>query len=122
MKNGTYSESELKEKAQEVFKQFPNAKEVYATSDGNVFLMENRAKLHAGKGNVLKVQRDFEAAKEEETFNLDALKKADLVEFAKVNNIDLGGLTEKNSKPELLDAISKALEEKGETQTDKTQE
>lgn len=50
----TYSEEELKESANSVFEQYPNATKVFATVDGNIFLDENRANIHAGaKGRVL---------------------------------------------------------------------
>lgn len=53
----TYKKAELKEKAEEVFKNYPSAKKAFATTDGNVFLMKNRADIHAGKdGQVF----DFE--------------------------------------------------------------
>lgn len=72
----TLSESELKELAQGVFEQFPNAKEVYATSDGNIFLSENRANLHAGKdGNVYPFKREEKAAVETQLKAVDAVAK-----------------------------------------------
>lgn len=43
----TFSKSELKEKAQKVFEQYPTAEQVFATADGNIFLMKNRAELHS---------------------------------------------------------------------------
>lgn len=63
----TYSESELKELAQEVLKQYPAANTVHATVDGNIFLEKNRAEIHAGKkGRVFPFDRPIvkEAAKE----------------------------------------------------------
>lgn len=62
-----YSEDQLKEKAAVVFAEYPNANTVYATFDGNVFLAENRAKLHAGANKVLTVHRPFDAAAEPAT-------------------------------------------------------
>ena len=62
----TYNEKELKEKADQVFAEFPDAKKVFATLDGNVFLMENRARLHAGnKGRVIPFDRPIEETKKE---------------------------------------------------------
>jgi len=43
----TFSQKELKEKADKVFEQYPNATQAFATVDGNVFLMKNRAELHS---------------------------------------------------------------------------
>lgn len=57
----TYTEEELKEIANGVFVEFPNANKVYATLDGNVFLDENRANLHAGvAGRVFPFDRPIE--------------------------------------------------------------
>lgn len=57
----TKSKKNLKERAQEVFKQYDNAEKVFATSDGNVFLDKNRAQLHAGKGSITTfVRNDIE--------------------------------------------------------------
>lgn len=55
----TYSESELKGFADKVFEQYPTENEAFATSDGNVFLVKNRAELHAGpKGNIYPFKRE----------------------------------------------------------------
>lgn len=52
------SKQKLEEKASVVFKDFPNANKVYATTDGNIFIEENRAWLHAGaKGKVIVMER-----------------------------------------------------------------
>lgn len=60
----TYTEAELKEKAKEVFAQFPKANKVFATVDGNVFLQENYANMHAGaKGRVLPFDRPIDPEK-----------------------------------------------------------
>ncbi len=68
-----YSEKELKEIANGTFAEFPNAKKAYATTDGNVFLEENRARLHAGaKGTVVPFDRPIET---EETGKADAPAK-----------------------------------------------
>ena len=49
----TYSKKELAEKAADFFKENPEVSEVFATTDGNIFLLKNRAELHAGpKGSV----------------------------------------------------------------------
>lgn len=51
-----YTDQELEQLAQTTFEQFPNTNEVYATSDGNIFLSENLANLHAtSKGRVLRI-------------------------------------------------------------------
>lgn len=51
------SKEELWERAEEVLAQYKNADKVFATTDGNVFLDENRAQLHAGKGRVVTFER-----------------------------------------------------------------
>lgn len=55
----TYSKAELEKKAQAVFKDYPKANKVFATTDGQFFLDENRANLHAGaKGKVIEISND----------------------------------------------------------------
>lgn len=84
----TYSESKLEEFAQKAFEQYPTAKEIHVTEDGQCFLMKNRAELHAGaKGKVYSFERKNEAEKAapemnakdtiaaiKETENLEALE------------------------------------------------
>ena len=43
----TVSKKELEVKASKEFKKFPNAKQLHATVDGNIFLEKNRAELHS---------------------------------------------------------------------------
>ena len=57
----TYSKAELEKKAKDVFKEYSNANSLFATTDGQFFLDQNRANLHAGaKGNVIEIENDFE--------------------------------------------------------------
>jgi hypothetical protein len=71
----TYSKSELKKKAAEVFQQYPNAKQLHATVDGNIFLDINRAQLHS-KDTIYTFDRPFEeAAPTIETPKTEAPKK-----------------------------------------------
>lgn len=54
----TYTEDELKALTNEVFEQYPKANKAFATVDGNVFIEENRANIHAGaKGRVFPFDR-----------------------------------------------------------------
>lgn len=53
------TKEELKKISDNVLEQFPNANEVYATADGNVFLEENRARLHAKGGIVIPFEREL---------------------------------------------------------------
>lgn len=57
-KTKTYLEVELKDKAKAAFDRFKNADSLFATTDGNLFLSQNRAELHAGKqGRVITIDR-----------------------------------------------------------------
>lgn len=87
----TYTEAELKEKANKVFADFPNALKVFATLDGNVFLQENRAKLHAQKSRVLTFDRPIENAVATESNAPKSKTAAELIEELKAVN-DLEGL------------------------------
>lgn len=53
------TKEELKKIADSVLEQFPNANVVFATADGNVFLEENRANLHAKGGMVIPFEREL---------------------------------------------------------------
>jgi hypothetical protein len=86
MKN-TFSKEELEKKALAFFDKNTEVKSVYATSDGNVFLNENRAKMHAGKGNVYTFKSEDTSednSKEVKTLNtkdtISAIKLAETVE------------------------------------------
>ncbi|MFY0714124.1 hypothetical protein J1D01_10635 [Seonamhaeicola sp. NFXS20] len=62
----TYSKAELEKKAQAVFKNYPKAKKVFATTDGQFFLDQNRANLHAGaKGKVIEINDVIEEETED---------------------------------------------------------
>ena len=56
-KNKSYSRAELMGIARLVIEQY-GVNIVYATADGQMFLMENRAKLHAGKGVVYEINAE----------------------------------------------------------------
>jgi hypothetical protein len=78
----TYSESELKELANEVFAQFPTATEAFATTDGNIFLRKNHAALHAGpQGRIILVQRPIvsESTEAAETENKPGMNVPDTI-------------------------------------------
>lgn len=66
MKKKTYSKEELEAKVSKMFNEYPKAPALYATTDGNVFLMENHARLHAGEGRVISFERPL---KEEEVID-----------------------------------------------------
>ena len=82
MKN-TFSKEDLEKKAKAFLEKNTEVKSVYATSDGNVFLSENRARVHAGKGNV----HTFKSENEKET-NLndpEALNAKDTISAIKLS-------------------------------------
>lgn len=75
----TFSKDELRAKAQEVLKQHPTTKEVYATVDGQIFFMKNRAELHS-KDKIYTFGRDPEG--KAEGSDSDKLTKAtEIVKF-----------------------------------------
>lgn len=87
----TYSKAELEKKAQGVFKDYPKANKVFATTDGQFFLDENRANLHAGaKGKVIEIAND--GGSEDKT-SKDGVKpksaEALITEAATIETIDL---------------------------------
>lgn len=76
-----YTKSELEALVKKTFKEFPDAKKAYATVDGNVFLLENRAYLHAGKkGTVFTfdnaVSQEEKQAENEDKKAVDVQPKA----------------------------------------------
>lgn len=61
----TLNKEEIEAAVAGAFEAYPDAKKVFATSDGNTFLVENHAKLHAGpKGKVYTYERDSETESE----------------------------------------------------------
>lgn len=74
------SKEEIEKKVAETFKGFPHTKKLYATLDGNVFIEENRAKLHATiKGTVLEFDRPIEASEENEPIKMSAQEVIKLI-------------------------------------------
>jgi hypothetical protein len=65
MSKKTYSKSELAKKAVDVFKTYPTAEKIFASNDGQFFLEENRAALHAKslkKGQYFEIENEGEAS------------------------------------------------------------
>ena len=55
----SYSKTELTEHSKAVFKNYPTVKVVFATTDGQFFLDENRANLHAtAEGKVFTIENE----------------------------------------------------------------
>lgn len=102
-----YNKTELEAFAKKVFKNNPTAKKAFATSDGNVFLMQNRAKLHAGaKGTVLTFVND--TIQVEATAKTDAKGNTDIAKAA-ANKLDDTAKAEKAKKMQKAKAAAKAL-------------
>lgn len=83
----TYSEAELKQKAEPVFDRFTNAESVFATTDGNVFLDRNRAELHAGKGRVIQFDRPVPTPEAPEEPKMTAKDAIALIETAALEDL-----------------------------------
>lgn len=100
-----FSKEELQERANNIFEQFPKAEKVYATLDGNTFLEENRARLHAGKGTVATFERPLPT----EIQTSKPKSAQDLIE--EINTLesldDLDALALNESRKTVLEAINK---------------
>lgn len=113
---------ELQAKADKVFADFPKAEKVYATTDGNVFLEENRANLHAKKGKVIPFDRPLspEPLKEDNkdvkytaVQAIELIKEADLVGLAQFAN---------DTRKTVVEAYQARLEELGVSNQDNPKE
>lgn len=113
---------ELQAKADRVFAEFPKAEKVYATTDGNVFLEENRANLHAKKGKVIPFDRPLspEPLKEDNkdvkytaVQAIELIKEADLVGLAQFAN---------DTRKTVVEAYQARLEELGVSNQDNPKE
>ncbi|MBU2923053.1 hypothetical protein KO504_17015 [Winogradskyella psychrotolerans] len=89
------SKSQLQEKADKLFKDYPEATEGFVTNDGNAFLDQNRADLHAKSNDKLKVitfENEGLGEATPETEKVDPIKPASadqLIELAKTATIDV---------------------------------
>ncbi|GIZ09986.1 hypothetical protein [Flavobacterium sp. UMI-01] len=103
------TEDQLKEKANEVFKQYPKAKQAFATVDGNVFLEKNRAEIHAGKqGTVLTYDRPVPEASESALGNKPAKADDVIKAISEVQTIE----ELEPFKADIRKSVIKAVEEK----------
>jgi hypothetical protein len=73
---------EIKKSAQEVFENYPNAKEVFVTPDAQAFLREDRARLH---------DKDFVT-----------VKRSEVMEDEKADEGDKAGKPAKKTAEELI--------------------
>lgn len=112
-----YSKSELETLAKAtVFKNFPNAKVAFATIDGQFFLEENRANLHAkAKGKVFTIENE-----NENPIQLDKKKKltadeliAEAKSFQSINEVETAQAIELDGKKRktVLEAYSNRINE-----------
>jgi hypothetical protein len=77
--NKVYSKTELQEKAQEVFDQYPSEDKIFAREDGNIFLNESYAELDRGnlkvypfdRSDIVKTDKKVEAPKVDKTLGKD---------------------------------------------------
>ena len=67
---------ELRQESASIFEQFPKATTLFATRDGQFFLDQNRAKLHAGKGQVVEIHKDEDDTEEGQAIALNAKETA----------------------------------------------
>ena len=58
----TYSKKELEAQAVAVFEKYPNADQVFAREDGNIFFSENLADLGRGKLKIYPIDRNAKDA------------------------------------------------------------
>ncbi|WP_438710857.1 hypothetical protein ACSTS3_19660 [Aquimarina muelleri] len=119
----SYSKSELKEQSKEVFKHYPTAKVAFATTDGQFFLNENRANLHAtAEGKVFKIENENVQEKEQALDvikgNKNAVNSSDDAKAAKAAKMqkakkEAKELAETIATLETVDAVNVAI--KGKT-------
>lgn len=115
----TYNREQLARKAQGVFEEFPGTLEVYATTDGNIFLEKNYAQLHAGeKGNVFTIERPVAKPTQKEE---GSRAKAEAKPVAKVASATKAeskeaskAVTKANAKPSNTKATATDPENRGE--------
>lgn len=109
---------ELKTLADKVLEQFPNATVVYATVDGNVFLEENRANLHAKGGLVIPFERDIVDEQE----NLDNLNVSDTVKLVlQAKTLEELSVFESDERTGVKKAVEKQKKKLSEESTEVTE-
>jgi hypothetical protein len=105
------NEQLIKDNVAKAFESYPEAKEVYATSDGQVFLREDRARLHATqKGKVYPFNRaDFfsEPEKDSTATSSKPLPAADVIEAIKTSSLKELEQYESDNRKTVKDALEK---------------
>lgn len=108
---------ELKVLADKVLEQFPNANIVYATVDGNVFLEENRANLHAKGGLVIPFERDIVDEQE----SLDKLNVSDTVKLVlQAKTLEELSVFESDERTGVIKAVEKQKKKLKEESAEET--
>lgn len=70
----TYNKEQLIEMAGAYFEKY-NVNKLFATTDGQFFLLENRARMHCGpKGNVFELTKDGSGAESEDDITINELR------------------------------------------------
>lgn len=111
---------DLENKALAFFKENAKVDEVFCTLDGNVFTLENRAKLHAGKdGKVYPFKREVEAVEDTETPMLNAKDTiAKIKEAITLEQLEAFVGDDRKTVAEALEAKANELREANEPKQD----
>jgi len=112
---------DIKQIVEETFEKFPTAQQVFATSDGNVFLEENRAMLHAGKdGKYSTYTKDIEDTVDTSDVKLRGSKEL-IAEIKAVEQLeDLQKYITGETRKTVLDAVEKRTTELTTVKDDST--
>lgn len=110
----TKSLAELQREAQKYFEKY-GVNKLYATTDGQIFLLESRAILHAGKGKVHTIEKEEEVAETSEAQKRLTAKEitaflavaTDVEVVRQMLNDEVGSANRKS----VVSAIEKRLEE-----------
>jgi hypothetical protein len=118
----TLSKEELQEQAKAYFEKY-GVKKLYGVSDGQIFLLESRAKAHAGDRNVytLEAETTVEAQKEATTeqeigltvtqLKVFVAKESDLNVLNEILLKEVGGLNRKGAVAAITERMDKLAEE-----------
>lgn len=109
MNKKIYTEAELQELARRHFQRL-NTNVLYGTTDGQLFILEHRARMHAGGGRVYKLENE-DAEDVDEKALLEAIEAVkqneDANELAEMLKAEVGG----QSRSELVNAIEERIDE-----------
>ena len=119
----SYSKTELTEQSKAVFKNYPTAKVVFGTTDGQFFLNESHANIHAtAEGKVFKIENEnvqetapvlnVVKGNKDVANSTDATKTAKAAKMQKAKK-EAKALVETIATLETVDAVNEAV--KGKT-------